>query len=73
MRTDLFDFELPPARIALRPASPRDSAKLLVVQGDGALRDISVSDLPQWLKPGLRCRSLVSVERSRPELCWAIR
>jgi len=32
VRTDLFDFELPPDRIALRPASPRDSARLLVVQ-----------------------------------------
>ena len=51
MRTDLFDFELPAERIALRPASPRDSAKLLVVQGD-VLRDTSVSDLPQWLQPG---------------------
>src|SRR6201990_853907 len=52
MRTDLFDFELPPERIALRPASPRDSAKMLVVQGDGVLRDRLVSDLPQWLEPG---------------------
>ena len=32
MRTDLFDFDLPPERIALRPASPRDSARMLVVQ-----------------------------------------
>ena len=39
MRTDLFDFELPPERIALRPASPRDSARMLVVQPDGVLRD----------------------------------
>ena len=52
MRTDLFDFELPPDNIALRPASPRDSARLLVVQGGGALRDAVVSDLPQWLEPG---------------------
>ncbi len=37
MRTDLFDFDLPPERIALRPASPRDSARLLVVRpGAGA-------------------------------------
>ncbi|MCP1765843.1 tRNA preQ1(34) S-adenosylmethionine ribosyltransferase-isomerase QueA [Bradyrhizobium japonicum] len=50
MRTDLFDFELPPERIALRPASPRDSAKMLVVEG-GALRDQLISELPQWLKP----------------------
>ena len=52
MRTDLFDFELPPASIALRPASPRDSARLLVVQADGVLRDRSVRDLPEWLEPG---------------------
>src|SRR5207248_4882675 len=52
MRTDLFDFELPAASIALRPASPRDSAKMLVVQPDGVLRDRSVADLPQWLEPG---------------------
>src|ERR1700742_3783629 len=52
MRTDLFDFELPPENIALRPASPRDSARLLVVQGGGVLQDAVVSDLPTWLKPG---------------------
>src|SRR5690242_375906 len=51
MRTDLFDFELPPASIALRPASPRDSAKMLVVRG-GELHDRMVSDLPDWLKAG---------------------
>ena len=42
MRTDLFDFELPAASIALRPASPRDSARMLVVQGDGVLREAIV-------------------------------
>ncbi len=52
MRTDLFDFELPAASIALRPASPRDSARMLVVQPDGVLRDRSVADLPLWLEPG---------------------
>jgi len=41
MRTDLFDFELPAASIALRPASPRDSARLLVVQPDAVLRDLA--------------------------------
>src|SRR5215475_5818390 len=51
MRTDLFDFELPPENIALRPASPRDSARMLVVR-DGALEDRSVSDLPGFLRPG---------------------
>ena len=52
MRTDLFDFELPAENIALRPASPRDSARLLVVQPGGVLRDCRVSDLPDWLEPG---------------------
>src|SRR5882757_7324803 len=52
MRTDLFDFELPPDNIALRPAHPRDSARMLVVQGDGLLRDRSIAELPQWLEPG---------------------
>src|SRR3954449_1057817 len=52
MRTDLFDFELPATSIALRPAIPRDSARMLVVQPDGVLRDRSVAELPQWLEPG---------------------
>jgi S-adenosylmethionine:tRNA ribosyltransferase-isomerase len=52
MRTDLFDFELPTENIALRPASPRDSARMLVVQPGGVLRDRVVADLPQWLEPG---------------------
>jgi S-adenosylmethionine:tRNA ribosyltransferase-isomerase len=52
MRTDLFDFDLPAASIALRPAYPRDSAKLLVVRADGALDDRAVSDLPLLLQPG---------------------
>src|ERR1700753_4098473 len=51
MRTDLFDFELPAENIALRPASPRDSARMLVVQPGGVLRDRIVADLPQWLEP----------------------
>ncbi len=51
MRVDLFDFDLPADRIALRPARPRDSAQLLKVEG----RDISdhaVRDLPQLLRAG---------------------
>jgi S-adenosylmethionine:tRNA ribosyltransferase-isomerase len=52
MRTDLFDFELPSDRIALRPASPRDSARMLVVEPGAALRDHRVVDLPQLLRPG---------------------
>ncbi|SEI04272.1 tRNA preQ1(34) S-adenosylmethionine ribosyltransferase-isomerase QueA [Tardiphaga sp. OK245] len=52
MRTDIFDFELPPENIALRPASPRDAARLLVVQPGLDVQDHVVADLPQWLKPG---------------------
>jgi S-adenosylmethionine:tRNA ribosyltransferase-isomerase len=51
VRVDLFDFELPPERIALRPAAPRDSARLLVVRPD-ALEDRAVLDLPGLLRPG---------------------
>src|SRR5436305_4416026 len=51
MRTDLFDFELPAENIALRPASPRDAARMLVVQPDGVLHDRGVADLPNWLRP----------------------
>src|SRR3954470_13555985 len=52
MRTDLFDFDLPADRIALRPASPRDAARMLVVRPGEALRDQGVADLPQWLQRG---------------------
>ncbi|WP_066797320.1 tRNA preQ1(34) S-adenosylmethionine ribosyltransferase-isomerase QueA [Sphingomonas soli] len=51
MNVDLFDFELPAERIALRPASPRDSARMLLAQG-ATLRDALVSDLPAMLRPG---------------------
>ena len=51
MRVDLFDFELPTDRIALRPASPRDSARLLKVER-AALSDHSVRDLPALLGRG---------------------
>ena len=51
MRVELFDFELPAERIALRPASPRDSARLLVLDGD-ATRDRIVRDLPAELRAG---------------------
>jgi len=52
MRVDLFDFELPPERIALRPARPRDSARMLVVPSGSAFEDRTVSDLPQLLRAG---------------------
>ena len=52
MRVDLFDFELPPERIALRPARPRDAARLLLVAGSGPFQDLSVRDLPGLLRAG---------------------
>jgi S-adenosylmethionine:tRNA ribosyltransferase-isomerase len=54
MKTDLFDFDLPSERIALRPASPRDSARLLVVRPGETppWQDRGVRDLPDILAPG---------------------
>ena len=52
MRVDLFDFDLPPERIALRPATPRDAARMLCVAGDGRLSDAHVRDLPSLLRKG---------------------
>jgi S-adenosylmethionine:tRNA ribosyltransferase-isomerase len=52
MRLTDFDFDLPEDRIALRPATPRDSARLLVVATDGTLGDRRVRDLPGLLRPG---------------------
>ncbi len=54
MRTDLFDFELPPERIALRPTNPRDAAHLLVVRPHATpeFEDRIVRDLPELLSPG---------------------
>ena len=52
MRVDLFDFELPGERIALRPAVPRDAARLLLVGNDDGLADHVVSDLARLLKAG---------------------
>src|SRR5690348_1043590 len=51
MRVDLFDFDLPAERIALRPARPRDSARLLLVDGS-EVSDHRVLDLPGLLRPG---------------------
>ncbi|WP_045836681.1 tRNA preQ1(34) S-adenosylmethionine ribosyltransferase-isomerase QueA [Hyphomicrobium sp. 99] len=60
MRTDLFDFELPDSAIALHPAEPRDTARMLVVHpvkgscalDDADLADKTVRDLPGLLAPG---------------------
>ncbi len=51
MRIELFDFELPPERIALRPAEPRDAARMLRVGGE-CLSDHHVRDLPDLLRAG---------------------
>ncbi|WP_308815257.1 tRNA preQ1(34) S-adenosylmethionine ribosyltransferase-isomerase QueA [Sphingomonas sp. GV3] len=51
MKVELFDFALPPENIALRPASPRDAARMLVLDGD-ATRDAHVRDLPAQLRAG---------------------
>jgi len=52
MRVDLFDFELPPERIALRPASPRDSARMMLAAREGGFTDHQVHDLPLLLEAG---------------------
>src|SRR6188474_1570236 len=54
MRVDEFDFQLPEDRIALRPAQPRDAARLLVVRSDpqAGFADRRVSELPGLLAPG---------------------
>lgn len=54
MRVDLFDFDLPQSLIALRPAAPRETARLLVVRPGGSpeLEDKVVRELPELLAPG---------------------
>ncbi len=52
MRVSDFDFDLPEDRIALRPAEPRDAARLLHVPAAGPFEDRIVRDLPDLLRPG---------------------
>ena len=52
MRVDQFDFELPEDAIALRPARPRDAARMLHVDAKGGLHDRGVKDLPRLLRAG---------------------
>jgi hypothetical protein len=47
MKVDLFDFELPPELVALRPVSPRDSARQLIVR-PGRRRNLLTTSLPTW-------------------------
>ncbi len=51
MKLSDFDFDLPPDRIATRPARPRSAARLLLAEGD-AITDRHVFDLPDILRPG---------------------
>lgn len=55
MKVDSFDFELPPERIATRPVTPRDAARLLVVGADEdstRINDSTIRALPDWLREG---------------------
>jgi S-adenosylmethionine:tRNA ribosyltransferase-isomerase len=52
MDVSLFDFELPEERIALRPASPRDSARLMVVHQGGKIEHRKIRDLPDYFARG---------------------
>ncbi|MEP4051834.1 MAG: tRNA preQ1(34) S-adenosylmethionine ribosyltransferase-isomerase QueA [Litorimonas sp.] len=52
MDVSLFDFDLPERAIALRPASPRDSARLLHIPAQGEFAHKAVSDLPSLLRSG---------------------
>ena len=52
MRVDEFDFHLPENLIALHPAEPRDSARLLVVRPGEPLADQHIPDLKTLLRPG---------------------
>jgi S-adenosylmethionine:tRNA ribosyltransferase-isomerase len=52
LRVADFDFDLPEERIALRPAEPRDAARLLRVPASGPFEDRTVRDLPDLLRPG---------------------
>ncbi|HJS81135.1 MAG TPA: tRNA preQ1(34) S-adenosylmethionine ribosyltransferase-isomerase QueA [Vitreimonas sp.] len=52
MRVDLFDFDLPEDLIALRPARPRDSARLLHMRANGVFEDRVVRDAPELFRPG---------------------
>ncbi len=52
MRVDQFDFDLPESLIAIRPAQPRENARLLVDHGTGPFEDRRVGELVQMLKAG---------------------
>lgn len=51
MQLSDFDFDLPEALIALRPARPRPASRMLVAGPEGIV-DSQVCDLGRWLRPG---------------------
>ena len=73
MRVELFDFDLPEERIALRPASPRDAARMLVVRPgeEPPFDDRTVRDLPDLLRPGDVL--VVNDTRVIPARLWGLR
>jgi S-adenosylmethionine:tRNA ribosyltransferase-isomerase len=54
VRVDEFDYHLPEELIALRPVSPRDAARLLVVEpgANPPFADLMIAELPSLLSPG---------------------
>ena len=50
MRVDVFDYSLPPERIATEPMTPREAARLLHVPATGDWHDKTVADLEAWPK-----------------------
>jgi len=52
MRTDDFDYQLPPELIAQHPPAERDAARMLVLDSSGGLVDRTVRDLPEYLEAG---------------------
>jgi len=52
MRVDRFDFALPEDRIALRPVSPRDTSRMMIVKPGGSIEDRVTSELAGLLRPG---------------------
>jgi S-adenosylmethionine:tRNA ribosyltransferase-isomerase len=52
VRTDEFDYDLPPVRIAQHPLAARDASRLLVDAGDGTVRHRHTRVLPELVRPG---------------------
>jgi len=58
LKTDTFDYDLPPELIAQEPVEPRDASRLLVLgsragaAGRPALEHRTFRDLPDYLEPG---------------------